>query len=245
MLSGFARSPYFLPVPSVSQLSSARNWSEIRNAYIEREIQPSLESLAAEFGPSMQKISRVSTAESWPLMRAARLEKLVDVAETSIALAHAVAGDRSIQSAAKTAALGILRGLVQLGEELGEEAGSDGAEPGKKKVGPRVRAETLNSMSFALANVSKTMRDLGITGVATKLEGIAGGKSGAGKSGAGAGWSPSMLSQINLTVQTLAAAPSTSAPAGAADASAKSASGPVLDADAQPVPVPPASSPAA
>jgi len=232
--SPLRRSPHFLPVASVSQISAARNWSEIRNAYIEREIQPSLESLAAEFGPSMQKISRVSTAESWPLMRAARLEKLVDAAETSIALAHAVAGDRSIQSAAKTAALGILRELGALSEELAEERSKE-VDPKAKKKGDRARAGTLNDMSFALANVSKTMRDLGITGVAAKLDGIGAGKGAGGKAGAGAAWSPTMLSQINVTLQGMQATVAPSA--------APSPASSVIDADV--VPTAPTSAPTA
>lgn len=225
-------------MPAPAHVTSTRNWSEIRKAYVERELQPSLDELSAEFGPVKSKISAMSVAESWPLARAARLESIVDTAETAVALSHAIRGDQTIQAAAKTAALGILRGLVQLGEELGEEAGSDGAEPGKKKVGPRVRAETLNSMSFALANVSKTMRDLGITGVAAKLGDLGAGKSaGAGK---GAAWTPSLLSQINLTVQNLTAPPAPAEVLAASRAASVAASGPALDTDpvVQPAPSP-------
>ena len=99
------------------KIATSRNWAEIRKAYVERELQPNLDQLAEEFGGTPQQISRMSVAESWPLARAARLERALESSETAFALAHALAGERSIQDTAKTAALGILRGLVQLGED--------------------------------------------------------------------------------------------------------------------------------
>ena len=229
----------FSPQPHPMIIAASRNWAEIRNAYVNREIQPSLDELADEFGSTPQRISRMSVAESWPLARAERLEKAVNTAETTLALAHAIRGDQTIQAAAKTAALGILRELGALGEELAEERSKE-ADPKAKKKGDRARAGTLNDMSFALANVSKTMRDLGITGVAKHLEGIAGANT-RGGNGAGAAWSPSMLSQINVTLQNMTApttAPTPALATVAPDAPARSvapdtraAGSPVLDAD--------------
>jgi len=100
VLHRFNHSSLYLRLMAV--LSKSADWVEMRKAYVEREIKPTLEELTQEFGSSIQRISVVAIDEAWGVARAERIEKRLRDAE---------AGEL------------ILRQLGQLAENLDQKKG--------------------------------------------------------------------------------------------------------------------------
>ena len=124
-------------------LTSTANWTEMRRAYVEREVRPTLEELSQEFGSNPPRISNVAIDESWGIARAERIEKRLRDSEAA--------------ETAKNTCLSVLRQLGHLAEGL------------DRKKGDSTRANTLNNISFAISNTCNALKTMGIIGVTKGL----------------------------------------------------------------------------
>ena len=59
------------------------------------------------------------------------------------------------------------------------------------------RANTLNTVSFAMGNVARALKEVGVVGIPKALKESAGVDSGNGR------WNPQMLQALNVTVQNI------------------------------------------
>jgi len=161
-------------------LSKSADWVEMRKAYVEREIKPTLEELTQEFGSSIQRISVVAIDEAWGVARAERIEKRLRDAEAGELIVARISGERTLVDAGKNACLSVLRQLGQLAENLDQ------------KKGDSTRANTLNNISFAISNTCNALKTIGVLGTTKGLP-----KDGDGKIDFG------FLQQINVNVQQI------------------------------------------
>ena len=65
----------------------------------------------------------------------------------------------------------------------------------KKSV--NTRANTLNTVSFAMGNIARALKEVGVVGIPKALKESAGVDSGNGR------WNPQMLQALNVTVQNI------------------------------------------
>ena len=169
------------------------DWAAIRDAFIDRPERPLYDDLATEFGVSAVRIARASADEGWPALRAARLDQALRSSDAMKALLDAAAGEGALQRSVTNVAMEVLAQLQSVAQEAGKATGK--AE--------NTRANTLNTVSFALRNLTGALKDAGIVGLPRML------KSAAGVSDEQGRWNPAMLQSLNVTVQNLV---STAAP---------------------------------
>lgn len=173
--------------PSRRRVASV-DWLAARKAFIERAERPTVTELAAEFGCTVERMNRANADEGWATLRAAHLEKQLRSGDAAVALMRAAQADSAVTHAVSNLALEVIQ---QLHEVVAKAATVAKAE--------NTRANTLNTVTFALRNLTGALKEVGIVGVPKSLKESAGVDSGNGR------WNPAMLASLNVTVQNLMA----------------------------------------
>lgn len=160
------------------------NWQEIRDAFVTRNVRPTYDELSTEFHVPQGTIARAAQDEAWPVLRANRVNAALEAVNAGEQILTALKSSRAIVSAGENVGIIALQKITQLLEDVLND----------KAQAVSTRANNLNTISFAISNVAKAMKDLGIVGFAKGLqdEGAPNGK-----------WKPELLQQINVTVQNL------------------------------------------
>jgi hypothetical protein len=171
--------------PSRRRVASV-DWVAARKAFIERAERPTVTELAAEFGCTVERMNRANADEGWATLRAAHLDKQLRSGDAAVALMRAAQADTAVTHAVSNLALEVIQ---QLHEVVARAATVSKAE--------NTRANTLNTVTFALKNLTGALKEVGIVGVPKSLKESAGVDSGNGR------WNPAMLQSLNVTVQNL------------------------------------------
>ena len=179
--------------PSRRRVASV-DWLAARKAFIERAERPTVTELAAEFGCTVERMNRANADEGWATLRAAHLEKQLRSGDAAVALMRAAQADSAVTHAVSNLALEVIQ---QLHEVVAKAATVSKAE--------NTKANTLNTVTFALRNLTGALKEVGIVGVPKSLKESAGVDSGNGR------WNPAMLASLNVTVQNLMAPPAPTA----------------------------------
>ena len=166
---------------------ASADWPAIRRAFIERPERPLLSDLSVEFGVSEARISRACSDEGWPALRAARLDDALRSSDAVKALLDAARTETTVQRAVSNLALEIVQQLQEVTAEAGKAKGK--AE--------NTRANTLNTVTFALRNLTGALKEVGLVGLPKAL------KAGGGMADDQGRWNPQMLQALNVTVQTI------------------------------------------
>lgn len=172
------------------------DWVALREAFITRAERPLIEDLVREFGASEARIRRAMHDEGWPAMRAARLDEALRSSDAVKALLDAARTEGTVQRAVSNLALEVIGQLHEVSAQAGKGANA-----------ANTRANTLNTVTFALRNLAGALKDVGLIGLPRAL------KSQAGMADEQGRWNAGMLQSLNLTVQNIVSAP---APAAAA-----------------------------
>jgi hypothetical protein len=162
------------------------DWVGARQAYIERPERPMIADLAAEFGCSTDRMTRASGDEGWATLRAAYLDKQLRNGDAAVALMRAAQADSTLTHAVSNLAMEMIHQLHDLATTAGKVAKAE-----------NTRANTINTISFALRNITGALKEIGVVGVHKSLKESAGVDSGNGR------WNPAMLASLNVTVQNL------------------------------------------
>ncbi len=152
-----------------TRLTREFEWPKIRDAFINRPTRLTYEEISDE---------------GWPVLRANRVTTALEAVNAGEQILTALKSSRAIVSAGENVGIIALQKITQLLEDVLND----------KAQAVSTRANNLNTISFAISNVAKAMKDLGIVGFAKGLqdEGAPNGK-----------WKPELLQQINVTVQNL------------------------------------------
>lgn len=160
------------------------DWIPIREAFIKRPAKPTYDELSEEFGINYSTIANTCADEGWPVLRAQFLDAQLQSSGAKEIILNALSCAKAIVDSASTFGLVMfqqLTGIIQDQKLAG--------------LAPSTRAEVLNTASFAAANTSRAMKELGVVGFAKALND-------SGREG-NHQWNPEMLTQINLTVQNM------------------------------------------
>ena len=177
---------------------ASADWIAIRTAFIERPERPLLSDLSVEFGVSEARISRAMSDEGWPALRAARLDQALQSSDAVKALLDAARTEGAVQRAMSNIALEVISQLHEVSAQAARAQGK--AE--------NTRANTLNTVTFALRNLAGALKDVGLVGLPKALKGQAGMADEQGR------WNPAMLASLNVTVQNIVGAGSQAASGG-------------------------------
>lgn len=177
------------------------DWVALRRAFIERPERPLLADLSAEFGVSVERISRAQLDEGWSTLRAAHLGERLKAADAALAVLNAAKADAAVTSAITNTALEVIR-----------EVNAVVMDVSKRKQAENTRANTLNTCGFVLSNLANALARVGVVGLPKALKESAGVDNGNGR------WNPQMLQALNVTVQNIMAAAPAAAPAPPLDA---------------------------
>jgi len=156
----------------------------MRDAFVTRESRPTYDELAMEFNAPVTTVRAAALDEGWPMLRANKVNAALEAVNAGEQILTALKSSRAIVSAGENVGIIALQKITQLLEDVIND----------KDKAVSTRANNLNTISFAISNVAKAMKDLGIVGFAKGLqdEGAPNGK-----------WRPELLQQINVTVQNL------------------------------------------
>lgn len=160
------------------------DWPAIRKAFIDASERPSFAELAAQFKCSEDRIRKAAQEEGWATLRAAHLEAQLKNGDAAMALLRAAKMDTAVVSAVTNVSLNVIQKLEEIIAQL----------ESKKSV--NTRANTLNTVTFALGNVTKALKEVGVVGIPKALKQ-------AGLEGSNGQWSASMVSALNVTVQNI------------------------------------------
>ncbi len=166
------------------------NWQPIREAYVQRSPKPTYTELSKEYAVSISRISEVSSEEVWDNLRAGFAEQRLKEAGASELVLRAIQNEGVILNGARDIAAKVLIGLRVILEELGD------ADKAPKSLG--ARADIINTVTFALANMGKFLESLGLVGMHKELRKVR--REGEQN---GSGWEAGVMQQINVTVQNL------------------------------------------
>jgi len=132
------------------------------------------------------RIKRCAADEGWTALRAAYLDERLRACDAGQIVLAAVKVDGAIVNSFSDVAL---IATQQLKEILGS------INPERS---PQGRADVVNTCTFALCNLARALKEVGVVGIPKGLSDGAQKENGR--------WNPAMLAQINLTVQNLQAA---------------------------------------
>jgi hypothetical protein len=163
----------------------ARNfdWVALRQAFITRPERATYADLSAEFQISEERIKRAASDEGWAALRAAHLEEQLRQGDAAVALLRAARMDHAVMGSFTNLALETVRKLQEIVDQI------------ETKQSVNTRANTLNTVSFAMGNVARALKEVGVVGIPKALKesaGVAGGR-----------WNPQMLQALNVTVQNI------------------------------------------
>lgn len=185
----------------LNRIQSA-DWIAIRQAFIDRPERPTIPALALEFGVTESRVARAAVDGGWAALRAARMDEALRSSDAMKALLDAARTEGTIQRSINALALELISQLHDVAVEAGRAKGK--AE--------NTRANTLNTVTFALRNLTGALKEIGVVGMAKAL------KAGVGMSDEQGRWNPQMLQSLNVTVQNIMATSPAAAPAPPPDA---------------------------
>ena len=162
------------------------DWPKVRDAFVRRPERPTYAELAVEFDLNENRIKRCAADEGWTARRAAYLEEQLRVCDAGQVLLAAVKVDGAIVHSFSDLALLTTQQLKEIVTSIDPERA------------PQSRADTVNTCMFALCNLARALKEVGVVGIPKGLA------DGAQKDNGR--WNPAMLAQINLTIQNLTAA---------------------------------------
>ena len=165
----------------------AFDWVSLRQAFITRPERSAYADLGKEFNISEDRIKRAACDEGWATLRAAYLEQQLKQGDAAVALLRAAKMDSAVMNQFTNLALESISKLQEIVAQVDS----------KKSV--NTRANTLNTVSFAMANIARSLKEVGVVGIPKALKDSAGVDSGNGR------WNPAMLSALNVTVQNIVA----------------------------------------
>ncbi len=174
------------------------DWVSVREAFINRPERPTLDDLSVEFGVSVGRLNRAMQDEGWSALRAARLDTALRSSDAVKALLDAARTEGTVQRAMSNLALEVIGQL--------HEVSAAAKATGKAE---NTRANTLNTVTFAMRNLAGALKDVGLVGLPRALKGQAGMADEQGR------WNPAMLQSLNVTVQNLVSTVAPQAPSGA------------------------------
>ena len=119
------------------------------------------------------------------MLRAAHLEAQLRQGDAAVALLRAAKMDSAIMASFTNLALETVRKLQEIVDQV----------ESKKSV--NTRANTLNTVTFAMGNIARALKEVGVVGIPKALKESAGVDSGNGR------WNPAMLQSLNITVANL------------------------------------------
>lgn len=158
------------------------HWDEIRKAYCEAPVRPTFRELSDRFNTPERTIATAAFDQGWPILRANAMETKLEQAGARETIAQALQASKAIVSTGENVGMTLLQKIAALSQDLEDGAISS-------------RVNLVNTLSFALANTTRAMKDLGIVGFAGKLKGE--GDQGNGR------FDPKQLVQVNLAIQNL------------------------------------------
>lgn len=164
------------------------DWIALRQAFITRPERATYAELGTEFSISEDRIKRAAADEGWAVLRAAHLEEQLKQGDAAVAILRAAKMDSAITASFTNLALETVRKLQEIVDQV----------ESKKSV--NTRANTLNTVSFAMGNVARALKEVGVVGIPKALKESAGVDSGNGR------WNPQMLQALNVTVQNIVSA---------------------------------------
>ncbi|MEY4689150.1 MAG: hypothetical protein RIR76_3173 [Verrucomicrobiota bacterium] len=180
--------------PTVIPLRSF-DWVPLRTAFITRPERATYAELAAEFRVPEDRIKRASSDEGWAALRAAHLEEQLKQGDAAVAILRAAKMDSAVMGSFTNLALETVRKLQEIVDQV----------ESKKSV--NTRANTLNTVSFAMGNVARALKEVGVVGIPKALKESAGVDNGNGR------WNPAMLQALNVTVQNIVSQEASKTPA--------------------------------
>lgn len=157
----------------------------LRQAFITRPERATYAELSGEFRIPEERLKRAAADEGWAMLRAAHLEAQLKQGDAAVALLRAAKMDSAIMASFTNLALETVRKLQEIVDQV----------ESKKSV--NTRANTLNTVTFAMGNIARALKEVGVVGIPKALKESAGVDSGNGR------WSPAMLASLNVTVQNL------------------------------------------
>jgi len=162
------------------------DWVGLRQAFIERPERATYAELGREFNISEERIKRAAADEGWSVLRAGHLEAQLRSGDAAVALLRAAKADSAVTHAVSNLAMEVIQ---QLHEVVARAATASKSE--------NTTGNTLNTVTFALKNLTGALKEVGVVGVPKALRESAGVDSGNGR------WNPSMLASLNVTVQNM------------------------------------------
>lgn len=171
--------------------SKSVDWLAVRKEFIESTERQTYEEVAAKFDISRQRVQAVAQDEGWAMLRAQRLDGLLRNGDAQLALLRAAKTDQLIMGKFSGVAVELLDQIQQV-----LQAETKNATAKEKAAGTRMNA--LNTASFALSNVARALKEVGVVGMPKVLKDAA--DKGNGR------WSPDMVAALNVTVQNLMSA---------------------------------------
>ena len=161
-------------------------WVGVRQAFIERPERATYAELGNEFHLSEDRIKRAAADEGWAVLRAAHLDTQLRSGDAAVALLRAAKADSAITHAVTNLALEVIQ---QLHEVVARAATASKSE--------NTTGNTLNTVTFALKNLTGALKEVGVVGVPKALRESAGVENGNGR------WNSQMLASLNITVANL------------------------------------------
>lgn len=163
----------------------AFDWVTLRQAFITRPERATYAELSGEFGVPEERIKRAASDEGWAALRAAHLEEQLKQGDAAVAILRAAKMDSAVMGSFTNLALEMVHKLQEIVDQV----------ESKKSV--NTRANTLNTVSFAMGNVARALKEVGVVGIPKALKESAGVDNGNGR------WNPAMLQALNVTVQNI------------------------------------------
>ena len=161
------------------------DWPAVRRAFIESPERQTYGDLGAQFNVSEDRIKRAAAEEGWASLRAAYLESQLRHGDAALALLKAAKMDSTVMSTFTDVTLETLRKLQSVVDQVDS----------KKSV--NTRANTLNTVSFAMNNLANALHRVGVVGIPKAIKDAAGEANGR--------WNPQMLAALNVTVSNIIA----------------------------------------
>jgi len=168
------------PGPRVSSV----DWVAARRRFIDSTEVMTYEQLGDEIGVTGARVGQVANAEGWSMLRAKKLDAMLRTNDAQIALLAAAKTDGVLMQKFGNVATDMLDQIAACLQAVQS-----------KKVAPNTRMNTINTASFALGNLARALKEVGVVGLPKVLKDAAGEANGR--------WNPQMLTALNVTVQNL------------------------------------------
>ncbi len=162
------------------------DWNPAREAFVSRSIRPTYTELSEEFSISVPQISGCAADQGWVMLRARRIEAELERSDAQDLLLRAARGQKAVVESIANLSLAAVQKLTKLVEELDED------------LADATQANTLNTVAFAVANLSKGLKDAGVVGMPKAIMDQLEGKMPAGADGKD--FLARTLQQVNITV---------------------------------------------